>query len=87
MEDFLLFQDRELRRCFFFETIARGNLHPYTWIFFKRRRARYYKVERGLRGFYVPDWIRKEAENRILSDSIENIEEWQNFMYKEIMSD
>jgi len=87
MEDFLLFQDRELRRCYFFETVARANLHPYTWIFFKRRRARYYKVERGLRGFYVPDWVRKEAENRTLSDSIDNIEEWQNFIYKEYMSE
>jgi len=28
----------------------------------KRRRARYYKVERGLRGFFVPQWVKNEAE-------------------------
>jgi len=38
--------------------MARESLHPYQWIFAKKRRARYYKVERGLRGFWVPDYIR-----------------------------
>jgi len=67
--------------------VARGSLHPYTWIFFKRRRARFYKIERAVRGFSVPDWIRKEAENRTLADTLPNIEEWQNFVYNEYMSD
>jgi len=51
-----------LRRDPWFESIARGSFHPYTWLFFKRRRARYYKVERGVRGFFVPDWVNKEAD-------------------------
>lgn len=53
----------------------------------KKRRARYYKVERGLRGFYVPEWIRKEAEDRQLSDTVDNIFNWENFVYREYMSD
>ncbi|KAL4480456.1 hypothetical protein ABPG74_020972 [Tetrahymena malaccensis] len=87
LEDSLLFMDRELRRCYFFETVARQNLHPYTVLFMKKRRARYYKVERGLRGFYVPDWVRKEAEERQLSDTVDNIFNWENFIYREYMSD
>ena len=44
MEDFFLHKDRELRRCYFFETALRQSCHPYQWLLFKRRRARYYKV-------------------------------------------
>jgi len=58
-------------------------MHPYTWVFFKRRRARYYKVERGLRGFEVPTWARKEAENRTLAETLENKEVFENFIFKE----
>lgn len=87
MEDFLLFQDRELRRCFFFEHNMRSNFHPYQWVLFKRRRARFYKVERGCRGFTVQDWVRKEAEDRLLSETITNREEFDTFVYKELMSD
>jgi hypothetical protein len=86
-EDFLLFQDRELRRCFLFEHLMRSNFHPYQWVLFKRRRARYYKVERGVRGFYVPEWVRRDAEDRLLSETIQNREEWDDFVYREIMSD
>jgi hypothetical protein len=28
----------------------------------KKRRGRYYKVERVVRGTYAPDWLRKECE-------------------------
>lgn len=40
----------------------RENFHPYTWTLFNKRRARYYKVERAVRGTYAPDWLRAEAE-------------------------
>ena len=56
-------------------------------IFFRKRRARYYKVERGVRGFYVPDWVRKEAEDREYSESSNNIATWNNFVYDNYMSD
>jgi len=32
---------------------------------FRARRARYYKVERSVRGFYVQDFVRKEVINYI----------------------
>lgn len=41
-----------------------------------KRRARYYKVERGHRGFFVPEHVREEAKNRTLADSMENINVW-----------
>eukprot|EP01016_Furgasonia_blochmanni_P002649 TRINITY_DN1102_c0_g1_i1.p1 TRINITY_DN1102_c0_g1~~TRINITY_DN1102_c0_g1_i1.p1 ORF type:complete len:370 (+),score=147.36 TRINITY_DN1102_c0_g1_i1:135-1244(+) len=87
LEDFLLFQDRELRRCVFFENAIRQSAHPYMHILFKRRRARYYKVERGLRGFVVPDWVQREAESRLLVDTAENKDIWETFMYENFMSD
>jgi len=79
MEDFLLFNDRELRRDPLFENILRQSLHPYMHVLFKARRRRYYKVERAVRGFWVPDYLRKEAESRLLKDTVENINEWRNF--------
>jgi len=79
LEDFYLFNDRELRRDPLWEHICRQSLHPYMHVLFKARRRRYYKVERGLRGFWVPDHIRKDAENRLLKDTVENINEWDEF--------
>ena len=87
MEDFFVHKDRELRRCYFFETVQRQACHPYQWLLFKRRRARYYKVERGLRGVYVPEYIRQEAESRLLADTVKNREDWQEFIYQNYVSD
>ena len=39
--------------------------HPYQYVMFRARRARYYKVERSVRGFYVQDFVRKEVINYI----------------------
>jgi len=30
---------------------------------------RYYKVERGVRGFYVPEYVRKEAADRLACET------------------
>jgi hypothetical protein len=87
MEDFLLHSERELRREVLFETIIRQGCHPYQHLFFKRRRARYYKVERGLRGFFVPDHIRKDAESRLLVDTLALKDEWESFVYTNFYSD
>lgn len=53
----------------------------------KRRRQRYYKIERALRGFYVPDYIRKEAEARLFVDTVENKKTWEDFVFNEYMAD
>mmetsp|Transcript_40905 Transcript_40905/g.47561 ORF Transcript_40905/g.47561 Transcript_40905/m.47561 type:complete len:332 (+) Transcript_40905:39-1034(+) len=86
-EDFELHTDREQRRDYFTESIWRQSCHPYQPLLFKRRRARYYKVERAVRGFFVPDYIRKEAEQRTYADTIDLMEEWNNFVYKNYYSD
>jgi len=52
-------------------------------VLFKRRRARWGKVERAVRGFYVPDFARKEAADRLLGDTVNNMEEFNNFREKE----
>jgi hypothetical protein len=62
MEDMIVFQDRELRRCPLYENIARQSFNPYQYILFAKRRARYYKVERGVRGSYAPEYLQKEAQ-------------------------
>ena len=54
MEDFYLFQDRELRREIFFENIMRQGFHPYQVNLFKYRRARFFKIDRALKGFQAP---------------------------------
>ena len=54
---------------------------------FKRRRARYYKVERAVRGFFVPDYLRKEAESRLLADTADVRDEWESFIYNNYYSD
>jgi hypothetical protein len=87
MEDFILHTDRDQRREVLFETVNRESCHPYQHLFFKKRRARYYKVERALRGFYVPDYIRKEGEERLAADTFEVMQEWQGHLYENYYSD
>ncbi|CAD8125101.1 unnamed protein product [Paramecium sonneborni] len=87
LEDLVLFQDRELRRDPLFEHIQREGFHPYTWIMFNKRRARYSKVERGVRGSTAPEWLQTEARERTLADSVQNIYEWDNYVYQNYMSD
>jgi hypothetical protein len=57
------------------------------WILFAKRRARFYKVDRAVRGFYVPDYLRQEGANRLLSDTAENKETWNSHVFKNYMSD
>jgi len=87
MEDFLLHTDREQRRDMLFETVNRESCHPYQHLFFRKRRARYYKVERALRGFYVPDYLRREASDRLAADTAEVMENWNSHMYQNYYSD
>jgi hypothetical protein len=87
LEDFFLHQDREMRRDVLFEHIIRQSCHPYQHLLFKRRRARYYKVERAVRGFFVPDYVRKEAEQVTWADTAPIIDEWQQFTYLNFWSD
>ncbi|CAK67090.1 unnamed protein product (macronuclear) [Paramecium tetraurelia] len=87
LEDLVLFQDRELRRDPLFEHIQREGFHPYTWILFNKRRARFSKVERGVRGSTAPEWLQAEARERTLADSVQNIYEWDNYVYQNYMSD
>lgn len=68
-EDTKLHHDNELRRNVMFEYMARQSLHPYHWILKMRRRERYYKVDRGIRGFFVPEYIRSEAASQTLVDA------------------
>jgi len=86
-EDFELFSDRELRRCYLHEQILRQGFHPYQWILFRARRARYYKVERSVRGFFVQDFIRKEAEDRSMGDFLINKEQLEEYKFKNYFSD
>jgi len=56
-------------------------------VLFKRRRTRWGKIERAVRGFLVPDYLRKEASDRLLAESIENIVEFDKFKGSEWLND
>jgi hypothetical protein len=45
-------------------------LHPYQVVLKGKRRERYYKVERALRGFFVPQYIKAEAEAQTLTTAL-----------------
>ena len=52
-----------------------------------RRRERYYKVDRGIRGFYVPEYIRSEASSQTLVDCEKLQREWWTFTHDNYYSD
>lgn len=79
--------DNELRRNIMFEYMARQTLHPYHWILKMRRRERYYKVDRGIRGFYVPEYIRTEAASQTLVEAEQLQREWWAFTHDNFYSD
>jgi hypothetical protein len=54
---------------------------------FEKRRARYYKVERAVRGTYAPDWLRAEAEQRTLAESVKVRREWKSYYHNNYISD
>lgn len=87
MEDIMVHQDRELRREMLFENIQRQSCHPYQHLMFKRRRARFFKVDRAVKGFVVPDYVRKEAESRLLADTADVKFEYESFVYNNYYSD
>merc|ERR1712183_317440 len=66
MDDFYQVSDKDLRRSPFFEHIWRETCHPYQYLMAKYKRMRYYKVERIIQGFYVPDHLRDEAKKKEL---------------------
>ena len=57
MDDFEVYSERELRRSPFMENVWRDSCHPYQWLLYKYRRMRYYKVERGIQGFFMPEHV------------------------------
>jgi len=87
LEDYILHTDREQRRDMFFETVNRESCHPYQHLFYRKRRARYFKVEKAIRGFKVPDYIYEEGEDRLAADTGAAIEEWQDHLYNNYYSD
>jgi len=56
-------------------------------VLFKRRRARWGRIERAVRGFYVPEYLRKEAGDRLLGETVDNIAEWHNFRGRDWIAD
>ena len=40
-----------------------------------------------MRGFFVPDYLRKEGESVLLKDTLAAKEEWENYVYKNWYSD
>lgn len=52
-----------------------------------RRRERYYKVDRAIRGFYVPEYVRSQAATQTLVDCQRLQKEWWAFKFDNFASD
>lgn len=87
MDDFYVYTERELRRSPFLEHVWRESTHPYQWLMFKARRRRYYKVERIIQGFFVPEHVRQDVQNHTMCDTLQTADEWKSFMYQNYYSD
>lgn len=87
MDDFYVYSEKDLRRSPFYEHVWRESCHPYQWLMYKYRRLRYYKVERVIQGFFVPEHLRDEAKQRTFCETLAVSEEWENFFYRNYQSD
>ena len=87
MDDFYIHAEHEMRRSSFLEHVWRESTHPYQHIFFKARRRRYFKVERTLQGFFVPEHVREEAKQRTMAETLDAQAEWNEFQYTNYTSD
>lgn len=86
-DDIELYDENELRRGLFLENVFREATHPYQHLFHHYRRMRFFKVERSVQGFHVPDYIRKESEKRTLYQAILLSRKWNDFVYMNFYSD
>ena len=86
-EDKFLHSDIELRRSILWEHVARESLHPYHWVLKRLRRERFWRIERGIRGFFVPDYVRNEAKTQTYLDYTRLNDEWWTFFHNNYGSD
>jgi len=82
MDDFYVHTEKDLRRSPFYEHIWRESTHPYEYLMYKYRRMRYYKVERCVQGFFVPEHLRDEVKKRTWAETMHSVNEWENFVFK-----
>lgn len=87
MEDVYVVSDTDLRRSPFYEHMVRETCHPYQYLMQKYKRMRYFKVERIIQGFYVPEHLREEAKKRTWAHALAAMDEWNNFVYKNYASE
>ena len=82
-----LHSEEEMRRCPLFEHMCRESLHPYHWILKTRRRERFFRCERAMRGYFVPEFIRNEAKTQTYRDYVKLQEQWMEFKHHNYFSD
>lgn len=82
MDDAYVYTEKDLRRSPFYEHMWRESCHPYQYLMYFYRRLRYYKVERVVQGFFVPDHLRDEVKNRTWAQTLRAMSEWERFMYR-----
>jgi hypothetical protein len=86
-DDLELYEEIDLRRGLFLENVFREGTHPYQFMFHFYRRMRYFKVERSVQGFVVPDYIRKESEKRTLYQAVLLSRKWNDYVFMNFVSD
>ena len=86
-EDKLVHTETDLRRDYFFEHVQRENFHPYHWFLKIVRRQRYFKVERTLPGFQVPDYIIDEVAQSTFAEGVMLEKQYTDFVHQNYESD
>ena len=66
----------------FFEHVQRENFHPYQWLLKSMRRGRFYKIERTMPGFQVPDYIIDEAAQSTFEEASRLEKEYADFVFQ-----
>lgn len=86
-EDVYVHDEVALRRSPFYENIWRESCHPYEWIQNQWRRERFFKIERVLNGFEVPEYIQQESRESSAADAFRKAYDWKQFVYNNYTSD
>jgi hypothetical protein len=71
MSDFLAMSEAGWRRDILAEQMKRENLHPFVQMVHAHTRCRFWKVDKHMKGFEVPDWVSNESHGQALIDNID----------------
>lgn len=82
MSDYLALKEEDWRRGLLAENMKRENLHPWMHIQHIMMRSRYWKVDKFMKGFEVPDYVLEETHGEALIDSMPYADAMQSVLFE-----